>query len=169
MPSAEDHPVAPATDRRSVLSAPALDLIGAGVCVMVATRDPSLRPQIARAWGPEALAPTGPLRLCVEARERPRILDLLVPGAPIAVLFTRPSTYSSLQIKGVVEAVEEPSEEQRRRVDDHWRAFAAEAELVGLSSRLISRLVDGEALLSVNVGLQELYDQTPGRRAGVRL
>lgn len=167
--SCDETPVVAPTARQAVLPGPVLDLIEGGVCLMVATPDPSLRPQIARAWGLEALGATGPLRLCVEAKGRPRILDLLVPSAPIAVAFTRPSTYSSVQIKGVVEAVEEPNEEQRHRVADHWRTFATEVELVGLSPHLVGRLVDSEALLSVTVEVKELYDQTPGRRAGVRL
>lgn len=146
-----------------------LELLGHGVSVIVATSDAGLRPQIARGWGPEALSPHGPLRLCIETRAGSRTLENLVCGTRIAVTFTRPSTYRSIQAKGVVAAIEAPTEEELRRVDAHWAAYAAEAERFGLSPRLVPRLLDREWLLTVTVTLEDIYDQTPGPRAGVRL
>jgi hypothetical protein len=146
-----------------------LDLLGHGVSVIVATRDATLRPQIARGWGPEALSPHGPLRLCVETRAGSRTLENLVCGTRIAVTFTRPSTYRSIQAKGIVAAIDAPTEGQLHRVDDHWEAYAVEAERFGLSERLVTRILDREWLLAVTVTLEDIYDQTPGPRAGVRL
>ena len=167
--TAAPSPAPSPTTAPDLLSPGALDLIRRGVSVIVATRDAAHCPQIARGWGPEALSPSGPLRVCVETRAGSHTVESLLLGAPIAMTLTRPSTYRSLQVKGAVAAIEAPTEGQLARVDDHWMAYAAEAELVGVSARLVSRLVDRQALLTVTVDLEEAYDQTPGPRAGVRL
>jgi hypothetical protein len=87
----------------------------------------------------------------------------------IAVTMARPTTYRSLQIKGVVIGLQEPSPEQRQLVEAHQRALAVEAAQVGMPPRLAARILDSTALISVEVAVQDVYDQTPGRPAGDRL
>jgi hypothetical protein len=73
-----------------------------------------------------------------------------------------------IQAKGRVTAVGEPSAEQLERVRAHVAAFAAEIEPLGLSPELTRRLLVPE-LFAVTFAVHELYDQTPGARAGARL
>jgi hypothetical protein len=137
-----------------------------GAAVVVATRDSELRPCIARAWGIEILDGDGAMRLCVEAPSPSRTRDNLRPGAEIATTLSRPSTYRSAQVKGVVAELRQPLEADLALVDEHHAAFTAEAERVGLTARHVARALDRGALLSVSVTVHELYDQTPGPAAG---
>ncbi|HTU86023.1 MAG TPA: pyridoxamine 5'-phosphate oxidase family protein [Solirubrobacteraceae bacterium] len=148
---------------------PALALIGQGVTVVAATRDAAMRPHIARAWGPEVLGERGPLRLCIEASERSATAQNLVERPEIAATFTRPSTYQSVQLKGLTLEVRPPTDDELGLVDEHQAAFAAEVEKVGIQLRLVPRLLDRSSLVSVSIAVDELYDQTPGRAAGTPL
>jgi hypothetical protein len=140
-----------------------------GAAVVVATRDSELRPCIARAWGIEILDGDGAMRLCIEAPSPSRTRDNLRPGAEIATTLSRPTTYRSAQVKGVVAELREPLAADLAVADEHHAAFVAEAQRVGMTASRAGRAFDRGALLSVSVTVHELYDQTPGPAAGGRL
>lgn len=144
------------------------DLLAEGVAVVVATRDAQLRPQLGRGWGP-SLPAAALLRLCVDAPERSALRGALNGGREIAVTFAQPSTYRSLQVKGLVSEVGEPTAEQLAIVDRHTGAFGADAELIGVPARMVVRMLDRASLVSVTFTIEEVYDQTPGAAAGDRL
>lgn len=148
------------------LSANIAGLARDGAAVVVATRDSGLRPCIARAWGLEILAIDDVIRLSVEAPSHSRTRENLRHGAEIATTLSRPSTYHSAQVKGVVADLREPQEADLVLADAHHRAFAEEAQRVGLTARHAARAFDRGALLSVSVTVHEAYDQTPGAAAG---
>jgi hypothetical protein len=143
-----------------------LALLGQGAAVVVATSDASMRPHVARAWAPEMLDEHGPMRLCVTAPAGSAMAYTLEEDQEIAVTVARPSTYRSVQMKGVVVDVRPPDQDQMRLVDEHSEAFVEDVERVGVSPRLVRRLLDRSALVSVTFELEELYDQTPGPAAG---
>jgi hypothetical protein len=144
------------------------ELAGQGVAIVVATRDGELRPTIARAWGPR-LSPDGAeLTLCVEAAEDSPMRANLAAGSPLAVTLTRPSTYSSVQLKGQLTALREPDGAERERAAAHATGFVAEAATVGLPEA-VGRALVGSALVTAVMAVAERYDQTPGRGAGGRL
>jgi hypothetical protein len=142
--------------------------VSGGVAVVVATRDAELRPEVARAWGPAFSAGRDTITLCIGAPPESRTRANLQEGRSIAATFSRPTTYRTVQIKGEVLGLEEPTPQQLARVDEHFSAFARETEQVGLSPDLIRRLVD-PVFVAVTFAVRELYDQTPGPNAGARL
>jgi hypothetical protein len=144
------------------------DLIGEGAAIVVATRDADLRPRLGRGWG-ASLSGTSRLRLCVDAPERSPLRAALADRREIAVTFAQPSTYRSLQVKGTVSAVGEPTAEQLALVDGHEAAFSADAENIGVAPRMIARMLDRASLIAVTLAIEEVYDQTPGAAAGDRL
>jgi len=144
------------------------EAIGPGPAVVVATRDAALRPQIARGWAVELLE-GGLARLCIEAGDGSRARGNLEGHREIAVTLARPSTYRSVQLKGTVLKVREPTDEQRRAAEEHQLALSDEVAAVGVLPRLAMRLLDSRALVSVTLTLDELYDQTPGPAAGAEL
>jgi hypothetical protein len=144
------------------------DLIGEGVAIVAATRDAELRPRLGRGWGASPPA-AGLLSLCVDAPERSPLRAALVEHREIAVTFAQPSTYRSLQVKGLVSAVGEPTAEQLALVDSHEVAFGADAELIAVPPRMVARMLDRQSLISVTLTIEEAYDQTPGAAAGGRL
>ena len=142
-----------------------MELLGEGPAVVVATRDAQLRPQIARAWAVQHID-AGTIRLCVEAAPESSTRCNLDHHREIAVTMARPTTYRSVQMKGTVIELREPTPEQRGLVDAHQRALAVEAAEVGMRARLAARILNATSLVSVAVAVHEVYDQTPGAPAG---
>jgi hypothetical protein len=139
-----------------------------GVAVIVATRDGELRPQVGRGWGTEVSSGGDALTLCVGVPSGSSMRSNLEHGSPVAATFSLPTSYRTVQIKGDVLEVGEPTAGQLARVEEHYDAFARETEQVGVSRELSRRLVD-RALVAVTFSARELYDQTPGVNAGARL
>jgi hypothetical protein len=144
------------------------ELIAGGVATIVASRDERLRPSIGRGWA-IALSDSGTeVTLCVEAPAGSRMHDNLQSNGAIAVTCSRPTTYRTVQLKGRVTTIAQPSAEQLAAVDRHAEAFSNEAEQVGLGPDSGVRLLD-RGLASVSFKVAEVYDQTPGPSAGARM
>ena len=154
-------------------SAPPLDpavveFIHGGVAVGVATRDDDLRPEFARAWGPEVSADGRSLRLCVAA-EGSRVRANLERNGAVAVGFSPPTIARAVQVKGVATRVGEPAAADLKRVERHVRLFVEEAERIGAPPELSQRMFVGTGLVVVRLSIDEVFDQTPGPTAGRRL
>jgi hypothetical protein len=106
--------------------------------------------------------------LCVEAPAGSRMRENLQSNGAIAVTCSQPTTYRTVQLKGRVTTIADPTSEQLAAVDRHAEAFSDEAEQVGLGPRSGFRLLDRE-LVSVSFKIAEVYDQTPGPNAGARM
>ena len=139
--------------------------LAAGVAAVVASRDAGLRAEIARAWGPELAADGCVLRICVAAAAGSKMLVNLEQHGAVAITFTLPTTYRSVQIKGVVRELREPTQEELERVVRHIEAFLDEAERVGVPRRLGARFAE-PPFSALTIEIRELYDQTPGAGAG---
>jgi hypothetical protein len=139
-----------------------------GVAVIVATRDGELRPQIGRGWGPDVSPGGDALTLCIGVPAGSRMRSNLEQGSPVAATFSLPTSYRTVQIKGDVLELGEPTAAQLARVEEHYDVLARETEQVGFSRELLRRLID-RALVAVTFSTRELYDQTPGVNAGARL
>jgi hypothetical protein len=143
-------------------------LIESGIAIVVATRDGDMRPQITRAWGASVADDGAALTLCVVASEGSRALDNLRANGAIALTFSRPTTYRTVQVKGVATDLREPTERELTRREEHLEVFLEEVEQVGLERRIARRISGGE-VVAVTVAVRELYEQTPGPGAGARL
>jgi hypothetical protein len=139
-----------------------------GVAIVVATRDHDLRPEITRGWGPHVSADGASVTLCVTAPQDSKTLSNLKGNGAIAATFSLPTTYRTVQIKGSVEDLCTPTPEQLARVEAHVAAFVDEVEQVGIPRNMARRLVHPE-LVAVSFAVRELFDQTPGPKAGSRL
>ena len=143
-------------------------LVEGGIAIVVATRDDDMRPQITRAWGASVAEDGTELTLCVTASEGSRALDNLRANGAIALTFCRPTTYRTVQAKGVVTDLRQPGERELARRDEHLVDFLDETDQVGLERRVARRVAAGE-VVAVTVAVRELYEQTPGPGAGTRL
>lgn len=143
-------------------------LIAEGTATVIATCDEALRPALTRGWAVAVSTDGGELTLCLEAADgSPTRTNLEASGA-VAITCSRPTTYRTVQVKGEVAAVEEPTAEQLEAVARHAAAFSAEVEPLGLPPRAGERLLGG-GLVAVRVRPLEVFDQTPGPKAGTRL
>jgi hypothetical protein len=141
-----------------------------GVAVTVGTRDADRRPAVTRAWGPEVLADGRTLKLCVIAPPGSSTRANLEANGAIAVGFSPPTIARALQIKGAAASVREPEPAELERAERHLLAFSAEAEQLGIPGRVARRFFGAPSdFLSVTVSIDEVFDQTPGPRAGQRV
>jgi Pyridoxamine 5'-phosphate oxidase len=152
-----------------VLTPELVNFIHGGVAVGVATRDGSMRPAFARAWGPRVSAELRSVTLCVSAAEgSPTRANLEANGAA-ALGFCPPRIAKAVQLKGVAVVLGEPDAGELERVKRHVRAFEDECVQIGIGRDLAGRMFDGSALLLISVTIGEGFDQTPGPTAGRRL
>jgi hypothetical protein len=152
----------------SVVDADLAAFVRSGVATVVATCDEDLRPEITRAWGPDVSEDGCSVTLCVTALPGSETRTNLERDGAIAVNFTLPTTYRSVQLKGSVLDVRDPSPEELARVERHVALFVEETEQVGLSAAGARQLAERD-LIAVTFAVRELYDQTPGPNAGERL
>ena len=82
-------------------------------------------PEIVRAWGPQVNRDRRSVRLCVPETTSVRTRTNLVGNGSIAVAFSLPSTYETVQLKGLHLRTTRPTAEDLRRVDQHREAFAS--------------------------------------------
>jgi hypothetical protein len=105
------------------------------------------------------------MELCVNAPEGSPTRANLLAGSPVAVTLSRPTTYSTVQLKGPVASVGEPEPGALRAAEAHVDAFVAEVGALGVPEPVIRTTV-GVELLAIAVDVAERYDGTPGAGAG---
>jgi hypothetical protein len=145
-----------------------------GVTVIVGTRDASLVPEMVRGWGIRPLPDTQQVEICIAESTGRRTLENLAENGQIAITVTVPSTYRSIQFKGRAIETSAPFPEDYERLERDREAFIEAVGMVGLSRPLAIRVFAAEmevsaAMIKIRVGVQEIFEQTPGPRAGSRL
>lgn len=138
-----------------------------GVAVIVATAGDDLRPALTRGWGPSYDEESGECRLAVTAPAGSRTLANLESNGRIAVTVSDPLTYRTAQLKGVHVHIGALSEDDRVAAHDHLDRFVADVAQIGIGEEA-DRLYGGD-LRAVSFVVDEVYDQTPGDGAGMRV
>jgi hypothetical protein len=138
-----------------------------GVAVTFATRDDGLRPEVVRGWGPAVTADGSSLTLCVPAPPGSRTRSNLEASGETAVLFVSAVDYRALQVKGRAVSLSEPTPEQLGLIEEHVLAFAGNAQHLGVELSQVRNYVQPVRHLAVTVSVREVYNQTPGRNAGM--
>lgn len=143
--------------------------VHSGVAIGVGTRSDDLRPAFTRGWGPEVSADGCSVAFCVIAPPGSAARENVEGNGAIAVVFNPPTAGRALQLKGRVVEVREPGLGELGRAERHLEAFVAEAAQVGVPPELTRRSFRRSDLFAVTFTVDEVFDQTPGRRAGARL
>ena len=157
------------SDLAPVLTPELVEFVQSGVAVGVATRDESMQPALARAWGPHLAADRRSLTVCVSAAEGSATRANLDRNGAVAIGFCPPTIAKSVQLKGVAAVLGEPGPNDLERVERHVRAFTVECDRIGVPPEVSSRMFEGSALVLISVSIDEGFDQTPGPTAGRRL
>jgi len=141
------------------------ELFRGGAAVVVATANAEGRPSITRGWG-ATISADGYVVFCLTACAGSAMRANLAAKGRIAVTAAHPVTYSSAQVKGTVDVVRDPTDDEFDRVEAHRVRFAGAAAELGLADAECLMLGD---LVTVGFIADEAYDQTPGGRAGQAL
>jgi hypothetical protein len=144
-----------------------------GVSVVVGTRDEALVPEIVRAWGPHVNRDRQTIRLCVPEATSVRTRTNLVGNGRIAVAFSLPSTYETVQLKGRHLRTTKPSADDLLRLDRHRESFAALNESIGVPRAGVETFWRGELagspqFVTIHFAVHAIFNQTPGPAAGAR-
>lgn len=141
------------------------------VSIIAASRSAALKPSIARAAGCR-LDPSGKrITLFVAAPQAQSFLDGVRQTRSIAVVFSRPSSHRTLQLKASDALVEALLPKDAAGIEAYVDAFVAEVAPLGFSEAFSRALLWAPPtdFVGVTFSPEAAFDQTPGPRAGARL
>jgi hypothetical protein len=139
-------------------------LIESDPAIYVGTANADMTPEITRGWGARILL-DGSVDLFIDRDPGARSLDNLERNGLIAVTFSSPTDYRSLQVKGVFLESGEPSDADLATVQCHRDRFAAASAALGFPPHVASALWT-DAVVRIRFQPEEAFDQTPGAGAG---
>jgi Pyridoxamine 5'-phosphate oxidase len=147
------------------------DFLEGGVSVIVGTRDSRLVPEITRAWGPSVSKDRRRIRLCIPLATSRKTLENLEENGQIAVSFSLPSNYQTVQLQGRCDRTSEPVPADLAAVERHRAAFCSVNEKIGVPRHHVEsfwrrELETSSAMVMIRVMPEEVFDQTPGPDAG---
>jgi pyridoxamine 5'-phosphate oxidase-like protein len=158
---AGEHPVTIGDELKTFLEGP--------LSVLAGTRDSRLLPEITRAWGPRVSEDGQRVSLCVPLATSRKTLDNLEANGQIAVTFSLPTNYQTVQLKGRHATAAEPDRADLAAVERHREAFAAVNESLGQSrveAFWLAEIETSAALVKIVFAPEQVFDQTPGPGAG---
>lgn len=145
------------------------EFLHSGCALIVGMVAPDGRPHGSRGFGLTVVDPVGGrVRVLIDADDA-RTVELLQPGAAVAVTAAAVPTLRSFQLKGRVVSVEPLTDadraKQRQYTDDFVRDIH---ETDGDPLEILLRWTDRRAM-ACTVDIDATFDQTPGPSAGVQV
>lgn len=134
------------------------------VLVLVASADDTGAPAICRSLGIRALADRR-FAIYLPVPEAMPVLDLIAAGQPIAVTAGRARDYKSWQLKAAAAAIARTAPEDEAWVARYLAEVPAALAEAGVPPELTVRLFS-PAFVVVTFAAAEVFEQTPGARAG---
>lgn len=139
-----------------------------GLAIHVGTRDTRLRPNGARAAAATVASGGRELIVYIPEVAARRLLPDLESNGHAAVVFCRPVDERACQVKGRFAGVRAATAGERALVAAQWDGFLVQLERIGIPRPISERWVTWPAV-AVTLTVTELFDQTPGPRAGTSL
>jgi len=139
-----------------------------GVSTLVGTRSDDLRPAACRAMGTRVAPDRRTISVFIPEATAERSLANLRANGRVAVTFSLPRTYRSVQLKGTCVDIHPTPPEERERQRAYAASFVDELEVVGVARTTTARVAWWPSVTIV-VRVEELFDQTPGPAAGRRM
>ncbi|MDH4190911.1 MAG: hypothetical protein OEW21_11980 [Betaproteobacteria bacterium] len=147
------------------------DFISSHVSIVMASRSAGNVPSQARALGCRVSADRRHVTLILPVIYSASLLDDLRSGGGIAAVFTRITTYETMQLKGPGATIGAPTDEDRAVLQSYGDSFFADLRQIGyteLFSSVVTRMVR-EDMVVVKFAPTDAFRQTPGPGAGGRL
>lgn len=153
------------------LSDEQIQFIEGGVSISLASRDVRRVPSVSKGVGCRVASDRARVRVLVDAAQAGQLLADVAACGALAAVFCLPSSHRTLQLKGR-DAREVPLEAgDAELAARHREAFAADLLPLGYALPFARATHDfqGERLRALSFTLSDLFEQTPGANAGVRL
>jgi len=154
-----------------MLSVEQIDFIQSGVSIAVASRDVRLVPSVSKAVGCRVAADGRQVTLLLDAGQSQQLLRDVADCGELAVVFCRPSSHRTLQLKGHDARQVPLADGDAELAERHRAAFADDLLPLGyaLPFALATHGSRAERLRALSFTLSDLFEQTPGPNAGMRL
>lgn len=139
-----------------------------GLTILVGTRDAAHVPDASRAAGARVSSDGTQLTLYLPETGCRRALDNLEVCGLLAATFSRAFDHRTLQVKGRALEVRPARDAERPILERYVEELAAALEHIGLPPAMLRQLPVWPAR-AVTMTVDELYEQTPGPKAGLPL
>jgi hypothetical protein len=139
-----------------------------GISVFVATVDAEGVPTCCRGIAFDTKDDFDTITVYLPAATAGETVANLATTRRIAVGLTEPLSHDSVQIKGVTRGVKLAPAQDREFVVSRLEAFANTLDNFGLP-RNVTRTLNHWPAFAIEVSVEQVFDQTPGPRAGVEL
>jgi hypothetical protein len=152
---------------RPAIGAELAAFMESGVSITVGTCDGRGRPSCAWAMGASVDRARGTVTVLVPTATSARIARDVADQSRVAITFSRPLDHKSLQVKG--RAQHRDAIESERAIAERYRAaFTEHLDCAGWPRSAVRRITYWPCV-ALEVEVEELFEQTPGPRAGERL
>lgn len=138
--------------------------LGLGPSMILATRDERMIPALVRCAGAQLV--DGRVRAVVPLPEGERALANVASNGSVALSAAIPTTYRTFQVKGRDARVVDWPDGAAASVE-HLEAFTREVVAGGYHEALARHFWSHERFVTIVFTPDELYDQTPGPKAGL--
>lgn len=141
------------------------------VAINAGSHDAARLPSITRAFGCKVSPDRREVVVFMSTHHSRTILRDLTAGAPIAVVFSRPKTHETLQLKGLRARIQPLAPGDREIMLASGAAFSAEIMALGYPEAFSLAIMAPAADEAVGVAFtpSAVFEQTPGPKAGMRL
>jgi hypothetical protein len=140
-------------------------LVGPGLSFLVGTVGADGAPSCCRATAVVANPDLSTLSVYLPVNTAQQTVANVATTRRIAVVSTHPIDHDSLQVKGTARAVRLARTDEAPLVLSYVESFADNVEKVGVP-RTLTRSVAHWPAFVIEVDVHEIFDQTPGPRAG---
>jgi hypothetical protein len=142
--------------------------IQTGISIVAASRDDALLPSVARATGCRVCDDRRTVSVFLSLSQAVQLIADVRRCACIAVVFSRPSTHRTLQLKAADARVRAATSDEAAISERYVGAFGREIGLMGHTDEQARALFSLRAddLVAIDFTPNAAFEQTPGPKAG---
>lgn len=138
------------------------------VMIILGSCDARLAPEIGRAVGALVHAADDRIDLMLSGWQWPGTVANVRAGGQLAATFARPADYVSYQVKGRAEVLPATAEHAAAAAR-YIESMTATLGELGLDRRIVAPWLVDRELVTLSFGVEEIFVQTPGAKAGQRI
>jgi hypothetical protein len=151
-----------------LLDAARADFLTHHVSILVGSCSPDCLPSVARAYGCRVAPDRRSVTVFLSVAQAQQVLRDLRAGGGIAVVFSRPRTHETVQLKGARVQIAPLADGDREVMRAYGRSFSEEVGAVGFAGVFQSAIMSGveDEAVAVSFTPTAAFEQTPGPSAG---
>ena len=139
-----------------------------GVSVIVGSVDAMGNPSCCRAVGLRSDDDLATVTVFVPAATSQETMANVEATGRLAVVTTHPISHCATQLKGIVERTRPAREDEEPFIVEHFTGFGGVLNTIGYPLR-VTRSITHWPAIALEVRVDEIYEQSPGPKAGIRL